>query len=69
MFYDPEPAQGKVNDFYGVSIGSGIGYQRYVFDVAYQLRWGKDVSTGNLIPASNADITQNLILASFILHF
>ncbi len=68
-FYDPEPSQGKVNDFYGVSIGSGIGYKRYVLDAAYQLRWGNNVDTGNLIATSQADITQHLVLLSFILHF
>jgi long-subunit fatty acid transport protein len=69
MFYDPEPSQGKVKDFYGLSIGSGISYQRYVFDLAYQLRWGRNVDTRNLIAASEANIMQHLILFSFILHF
>ena len=68
-FYDPEPSQGKVKDFYGLSIGSGISFQRYVFDLAYQLRWGKSVDSTNLIATSEADITQHLILFSFILHF
>jgi len=69
LFYDPEPAQGKVKDFYGASIGSGIGYKRYIFDVAYQARWGKDVDTGNIIGASSADIMQHTFLVSFIMHF
>jgi long-subunit fatty acid transport protein len=69
MFYDPEPAQGKVKDFYGISIGTGVSYQRYVFDIAYQLRWGKNVDAGNLIFESEADICQHLLLLSFILHF
>jgi long-subunit fatty acid transport protein len=69
FFYDPEPADGKVKDFYGFTIGSGIAYKRYIFDMAYQLRWGHQVDTGNLIANSKADVTQHLILASVIYHF
>ncbi|MFC1505087.1 OmpP1/FadL family transporter [Thermodesulfobacteriota bacterium] len=69
LFYDPEPAQSKVNDFYGVSIGSGVGYKQYFFDAAYQFRWGQDVDTSNIIGSSTADILQHTILFSFILHF
>jgi len=69
VFYDPEPAHGEVKDFYGVAVGSGIAYKRYIFDAAYQLRWGHDVDTGNLIATSSADIMQHLLLASVIIHF
>jgi long-subunit fatty acid transport protein len=69
LFYDPEPSQGSPEDFYGFTVGSGLGYKRYVFDIAYQLRWGNDVDTGNLINTSTADITQHLLLASVIVHF
>jgi long-subunit fatty acid transport protein len=69
FFYDPEPADEKVKDFYGISVGSGIGYKRFIFDMAYQLRWGHQVDSGNLIANSKADVTQHLILASVIYHF
>jgi long-subunit fatty acid transport protein len=69
VFYDPEPAHGTVRDFYGLSVGSGIGYKRFIFDVAYQYRWGNDVDTGNLIGTSHADISRHLFLASLIVHF
>jgi long-subunit fatty acid transport protein len=69
MFYDPEPDQGRVKDFYGISIGTGVSYRRYVFDFAYQLRWGKSVDAGNLIAGSEADIRQHLLLLSLIVHF
>lgn len=69
FFYDPEPADGKVKDFYGITVGSGIAYKQYIFDMAYQLRWGHQVDTGNLIATSEADVTQHLILASVIYHF
>jgi long-subunit fatty acid transport protein len=69
VFYDPEPSEDEVRDFFGVAVGSGIAYKRFIFDVAYQLRWSDDVDTGNLIASSSADITQHLVLASVIIHF
>ena len=73
FFYDPEPADGKVEGFYGFTIGSGIGYKRFIFDMAYQLRWGHSVDASNLISTrdddAKADVTQHLILASVVYHF
>jgi len=69
VFYDPEPTHDGVNDFYVVAVGSGIAFKRFIFDMAYQLRWGRDVDTGNLIATSEADITQHRLLASVIIHF
>lgn len=69
LFYDPEPSEGDLKEFYGIAIGSGIAYKRVIFDVAYVLRWGRNVETGNLIANSEADITQHTILASLIVHF
>jgi len=69
LFYDPEPAYDGTKDFYGISLGSGIGYKRFVFDLAYQLRWGRDVETDSLIANSTADITQHTVLLSVIYHF
>lgn len=71
IFYDPEPARGNVKDFYGFSVGTGVSYRRYVFDLAYQVRWGHDVNSENLIrnAGSEVNILQHLVLLSFILHF
>jgi long-subunit fatty acid transport protein len=73
VFYDPEPADGKVKDFYGFTLGSGIGYKRFIFDMAYQLRWGHQVDASDLISTqgddARADVIQHLILTSVILHF
>ena len=69
LFYDPEPSQGGVKNFYGFSIGSGVAYRSFIFDVAYQLRWGRNLDSGNLIATSEADIMQHTVLASLIIHF
>ncbi len=68
IFFDPEPSEGKQRDFYGIAVGSGVTYKKYVFDLAYQLRWGRNVDTGNLIATSEADIMRHTIIASLIVH-
>jgi long-subunit fatty acid transport protein len=69
LFYDPQPSEGSPEDFYGFALGSGIGYKGFIFDMAYQLRWGTNVDTGNMISSSEADIYQHSLLASVIYHF
>ena len=55
------------------TVASGIGYKRFIFDMAYQLRWGQGVDASDLISTrdddARADVTQHLLLASVILHF
>jgi hypothetical protein len=67
-FYDPEPYRADTKQFYGCSIGTGFGYKKYVFDAAYQLRWGRDVDTGTLIATSKANVMQKTFLLSFIYY-
>jgi long-subunit fatty acid transport protein len=69
IFYDPEPSEGDPEDFYGFSVGSGLAYKQFIFDAAYQFRWGNDVDTGNLISTSEADVREHSVLASIIFHF
>jgi len=80
MFYDPEPAQGNAEDFYGLSVGTGFTYRRpdgqgdlrevLSLDWAYQYRFGLDVEGDVLgMPDSDADVDQHLLLASLIFYF
>ncbi|MFH0813191.1 MAG: outer membrane protein transport protein [Pseudomonadota bacterium] len=70
IFYDPEPAEGDPDDFWGVSLGTGIGYRNIVYDLAYQYRFGKDVRTGvNGAGASSQDVFQHSVYMSIIYHF
>lgn len=71
VFYDPEPAEGDPQDFYGATIGSGVAYKRWIFDVAYQYRFGRNVKTANFTVGNNdpvQDIDQHLVYASLIIH-
>ncbi|MCZ6871981.1 MAG: outer membrane protein transport protein [bacterium] len=64
FFYDPEPGDGGIDNFYGFTLGSGITINRFVFDLAYQLRTGTVDSA-----ALDSTITQHSIIASVIYHF
>jgi long-subunit fatty acid transport protein len=44
IFYDPAPAEDSPDEYYGVSLGTGIAYNTYIFDIAYQYRWGNNVN-------------------------
>lgn len=70
VFYDPAPAKGSSDDYFGLSIGSGIAYGRYIFDIAFQYRFGNNV--GESI-SENIDFTQDVeeytIYSSLIIHF
>ena len=69
-FYDPKPAEGSPDDYYGLSFGSGIARGRAVFDVAYQYRFGNDVGKYILEDYDfSQDIREHTIYASVIFHF
>ena len=70
IFYDPAPADGESDDFYGFSLGSGIAIGRFIFDLAYQYRFGNNVGTSiaenyNL----SQDVKEHTAYASMIVHF
>jgi long-subunit fatty acid transport protein len=71
IFYDPEPKQGDPEDFYGISLGSGVAYKKFLFDVAYEFRWANNVDGDRLINTGDTeiDVRQHSILASVIIHF
>lgn len=69
VFYDPEPAKGCLDEFYGVTFGTGYARGRMVFDIAYQFRTGNNV-TGDIpsIEGSNADINNHTAMFSVIYY-
>jgi len=71
VFYDPEPKDGNPKDFYGIALGSGIGYKKFIFDIAYQFRWANNVEGDNLITTGDTevDVRQHSVLGSVIYHF
>lgn len=67
LFYDPEPAKGSPDDFYGVSIGTGYSTKKFSVDASYQFRFGRRV-TGDIpsVEGSSADIKQHTVMMSLI---
>lgn len=70
LFYDPAPADGKPDDYYGFSLGTGIARGRFVFDTAYQFRFGNDVGKFMLEEQDfSQDVREHTVYASMIFHF
>lgn len=71
VFYDPEPSYKNPDDFYGVSVGTGIMLgHNIVLDCAYVYRFGRNVKGDAIgIPRTKADIDQHSIYFSMIFHF
>ena len=70
VFYDPSPAEGSPDDLYGFSLGSGIVVGRFVFDVAYQYRFGSNVGTSVLRHLEfSQDVSEHTLYSSVIVHF
>jgi long-subunit fatty acid transport protein len=70
VFYDPAPAERSPDHFYGFSVGSGIGIDRFIFDIAYQYRFGNDVGSSILQDLDfSEDVKEHTVYASIIIHF
>jgi long-subunit fatty acid transport protein len=64
LFYDPEPGDGGTDHFFGFSVGSGVAWKQFIFDLAYTFRTGTVESE-----ATDTDVYQHTLLASIIYHF
>jgi len=70
FFYDPAPAEGSPDEYYGISLGSGYARGKVVFDIAYQFRWGNDVGS-HLYEGLDfsQDMREHTLYTSIIYHF
>ena len=70
LFYDPVPAGGRVDDFYGISTGTGLLFEDLIFDIAYQYRFGKKRNAESMLGEEiSSDVTQHYFYSSIIYHF
>lgn len=84
VFYDPEPAShrhwkwyglskgdGKVENFFGVSVGGGVLlYNRVNIDAAYVYRWGDSVRQATFgLSGTSSGIDQHLFFLSTVIYF
>ncbi len=76
-FYDPQPAQGGSQDYFGSSVGSGLIFGHFSLDAAYQIRIGlndKESSLLNIVGTGAyedvpVDTYQHLFLLSTVYRF
>jgi long-subunit fatty acid transport protein len=70
VFYDAAPAENSPDDYYGFSLGSGFVFKRFIFDIAYQFRFGNDVGGSVLEELDfSQDVREHIVYASLIIHF
>lgn len=70
FFYDPAPAEGSPDTFLGFSLGSGINIGRFIFDFAYQYRFGSDVGSSILRNLRfSQDVDEHTFYSSVIVQF
>jgi len=55
-------------NYLGFSLGSGISVGRYIFDIAYQYRFGNDVGK-SILKNFTQDIDEHMVYLSLIVHF
>lgn len=73
-FYDPEPSRGSPEDLYGVSLGLGATRPDWSLDLAYQLRFGLDVSQPGAFsrlfgaPEAEFDLWQHYFYLSLVYY-
>ncbi len=70
LFYDPAPAEGSPDDYYGFSLGGGVAFEYLALDIAYQFRTGNDVG-GSMFEEVNfsMDVTEHKVYSSLIIYF
>lgn len=79
LFYDPEPADRRLNHFYGLALGTGVSiWNDVVIDLAYQVRFSTAAQTDLVRVDGQADpstaspragaVTQNQLYLSVIYH-
>lgn len=70
FFYDPEPASGDVDNFYGCSFGTGISFKSFAFDIAYLYRIGEKRDVEDMLDQKiSSDIKQHYLHTSMIFYF
>lgn len=69
FFYDPAPAEGTPEKYYGVCLGTGMTHKQFAFDVAYQFRWGNQVAASMPDFSDFHDVREHKIYTSWIFYF
>ncbi|MBF0591496.1 MAG: outer membrane protein transport protein [Nitrospirae bacterium] len=70
VFYDQAPAPQHPDDYYGMSVGTGLAFGRFAWDIAYQYRWGSNVGSALAGKSWNysQDVREHTVYTSLIVH-
>jgi len=68
LFYESLPTNAGLDDCYGFSFGFGYVTKKYAFDIAWQFRFGKDISLFSH-KGHSQDFYENVFYSSFIKYF
>jgi long-subunit fatty acid transport protein len=71
LMWEQRPALGAPDNFFGVSVGTGISIGPVIVDLAYSYSWGNNV-LGSLVPGQSGlstDVQQHQVFLSCIYHF
>lgn len=70
LFYDPVPQRGRLDDYYGIALGTGYSTGLFSVDISWNYRFGDNVN-GNIgsIEERSVDIKQHTLLSSLIWYF
>ncbi len=70
LFYDPLPAPGGSEPVYGFSLGTGLVYSRFSWDIAYGFRYGEQVRPDILESLDfSQDIAEHRVYSALIFYF
>ncbi len=70
LFYEPEPSLGDPTDVIGFSIGSGVTFENYSLDFAYQFRYANNIGSEDIGIADNeSDVVEQMFFTSLIVKF
>jgi hypothetical protein len=68
--FELKDSEGNPDDFYGFSLRSGIASGRFIFDIAYQYRFGNNVGKSILQKFDfSQDVKEHTLYSSIIIHF
>ena len=73
--YDPEPSRGAPEAVFGVTGGLGVSFTAFSIDVAYQYRFGNDLSGVSVldqvfkIPDGKQDLRQQSVYLSMVVYY
>ncbi len=72
LFYDPVPTNGQPKSVYGFSLGTGIALETFVFDIAYQYRFGDDINSegdGLRLDGLSQELEEHVLYSSLFIRF